>query len=97
MDEATASVLGHPAELPPRLYKAQGCSECQLGYSGRLALHEMLVVKPALAQAIHARASQDDMLELIRVDTPSLFQHGVQRVCQGQTSVAELLRVTGQD
>ena len=97
VDEATASVLGHPAELPPRLYKAQGCSECQLGYSGRVALHEMLVVKPALAQAIHARASQDDMLELIRVDTPSLFQHGVQRVCQGQTSVAELLRVTGQD
>ena len=97
VDEATASALGHPLELPTQVYKALGCSQCQLGYSGRLALHEMLEVRPALAQAIHARVSQGEMLELIRDDTPSLFQHGVQRVCQGQTSVAELLRVTGHD
>jgi general secretion pathway protein E len=68
-----------------------------MGYSGRVALHEMVVVNPALAQAIHVGASQAQMRELIRRDTPSLFQHGVQRVCQGQTSVEELLRVTGQD
>ncbi|MCO7054668.1 type II secretion system ATPase GspE [Pseudomonas juntendi] len=97
VDQAMASALGNPAGLPAQLYQAQGCNECQAGYSGRLALHEMVVVKPALAQAIHTQASQAAMHELIRQDTPSLFQHGVQRVCQGQTSVAELLRVTGQD
>ncbi|MCX2887594.1 type II secretion system ATPase GspE [Pseudomonas sp. DCB_BI] len=96
VDEATASALGHPAGLPSQLYEAQGCSECLQGYSGRLALHEMVVVTPALAQAIHARASLADMSAVIRGATLSLFQHGVQRVCLGQTSVAELLRVTGQ-
>ncbi|MCY1186237.1 Type II secretion system protein E [compost metagenome] len=88
--------MGHPAGLPSQLYEAQGCSECLQGYSGRLALHEMVVVTPALAQAIHARANLADMSEVIRAATPSLFQHGVQRVCLGQTSLAELLRVTGQ-
>jgi general secretion pathway protein E len=57
----------------------------------------MVVVTPQLAQAIHAGASQAHMRELIRPQTASLFQHGVQRVCQGQTSVEELLRVTGQE
>jgi general secretion pathway protein E len=97
VDDATANALGNPATLPTQLYKAAGCIECQLGYSGRVALHEMVVVNPALAQAIHGRASQAHMRELIRSDTPSLFQHGVERVCLGQTSVEELLRVTGQD
>ncbi|HGY9623833.1 type II secretion system ATPase GspE [Pseudomonas putida] len=97
VDDAIASALGHPAERPAVVYKAQGCGECQQGYSGRLALHEMVVVEPPLAQAIHTRASQAQMLELIRQDTPSLFQHGVERIRQGQTSVEELLRVTGHD
>jgi len=97
VDDGTASALGNPHALPRQLYKAVGCDECQMGYSGRVALHEMVVVNPALAQAIHVGASQAQMRELIRLDTPSLFQHGVQRVCQGQTSVEELLRVTGQD
>ncbi|MFF5863671.1 type II secretion system ATPase GspE [Pseudomonas sp. NPDC012596] len=97
VDDGTASALGNPHALPRQLYKAVGCDECQMGYSGRVALHEMVVVNPALAQAIHVGASQAQMRELISLDTPSLFQHGVQRVCQGQTSVEELLRVTGQD
>lgn len=97
VDDAMASALGNPAGLPGQLYRAVGCEQCQMGYNGRVALHELVVVTPRLAQAIHGRASQAQMRELIRQDTMSLFQHGVQRVCQGQTSVEELLRVTGQD
>jgi len=97
MTDAMAQILGRPAGLPSQVYQARGCDRCQQGYSGRLALHELIVVDPALAEAIHGRASQAQMRELIRRDTTSLFQHGVQRVCQGQTCVQELLRVMGQD
>ena len=97
VDDAMASALGYPKELPTHVYQAVGCEQCQQGYSGRLALHEMVVVDEQLAQAIHARASQATMREIVRGDSASLFQHGVQRVCMGQTSAAELLRVTGQD
>ncbi|UTL93760.1 type II secretion system ATPase GspE [Pseudomonas fluorescens] len=97
VEDATASALGNPACLPRLLYQAVGCELCQMGYSGRVALHEMVVITPQLAQAIHGRASLAQMQELLSPGTTSLFQHGVQRVCQGQTSLEELLRVTGQD
>lgn len=97
VDAAMARALGNPDDLPTHLYRAAGCEHCQMGYRGRVALHELVVVTPSLAQAIHGRAAQAQMRELIRPMTSSLFQHGVERVCQGQTSVEELLRVTGQD
>ncbi|PVZ43068.1 type II secretion system ATPase GspE [Pseudomonas sp. CC120222-01a] len=97
VDDATASALGNPDDLPRQLYQAVGCELCQMGYSGRMALHEMVVITPQMAQAIHGRASLAQMQGLLRPGTTSLFQHGVQRVCQGQTSLEELLRVTGQD
>jgi len=97
MDAVTAGLLGQPRKLPAQVYRAQGCEQCQHGYSGRLALHELVLVSPPLAEAIHRRASQAQMLEHVRQTTPSLFEHGVHRVCQGQTSVEELLRVAGQE
>ncbi|QXH51209.1 type II secretion system ATPase GspE [Pseudomonas fakonensis] len=97
LDPAAAQVLGVAVDASTCLYTAQGCEQCQQGYSGRLALHEMVLVTPDLAQAIHAKASEAQMLALIRQGAASLFEHGVQRVLQGETSVAELLRVAGQD
>lgn len=96
VDAVTAQSLGSPADLPARVYRAQGCEHCQHGYSGRLALHELVLVTAELAEAIHRRSSQAQMLDWVRQTTPSLFDHGVQRVCEGQTSVEELLRVAGQ-
>ncbi len=96
VDAVTAQSLGSPANLPARIYRAQGCEHCLHGYSGRLALHELVLVTAELAEAIHRRSSQAQMLDWVRQFTPSLFDHGVQRVCEGQTSVEELLRVAGQ-
>ena len=44
VEDATASALGNPAGLPRLLYQAVGCELCQMGYSGRVALHEMVVI-----------------------------------------------------
>ncbi|WP_166358068.1 type II secretion system ATPase GspE [Pseudomonas akapageensis] len=96
-DSASLARLGGAALAPARIFKAQGCTDCQQGYSGRTALYEMIVVNPALAQSIYARASEADMLQVIRQDCPSLFHHGLQLLHQGRTSVEELLRVTVQD
>ncbi|MFK0094389.1 type II secretion system ATPase GspE [Pseudomonas sp. NPDC090592] len=97
VDDAMATALGNPDDLPRKLYQAVGCERCQSGYSGRVALHEMVVITPPLAQAIHGRASLAQMRALLCPHSTSLFQHGLERVCHGQTSVEELLRVTGQD
>ncbi|WDY58357.1 type II secretion system ATPase GspE [Pseudomonas sp. PSKL.D1] len=95
-DSATVGLLGHPVDLPSVVFRPKGCEACHQGYSGRLALHELIIVTPDLAEAIHERNSPSHLLELARQHTPSLFQHGVLRVCEGETSVEELLRVAGQ-
>jgi general secretion pathway protein E len=97
VDEATVARLGGAALAPARIFKAQGCADCQQGYTGRVALYEMIVVTPTLAQSIYQRASEADMLQVVRQEYPSLFHHGLQLLHQGRTSVEELLRVTVQD
>ncbi|MCY1430871.1 Type II secretion system protein E [compost metagenome] len=97
VDSTTAARLGGAGPVPDRVFKAQGCPACQQGYSGRIALYEMVPVTPTLAQAIYNRASEAEMLEVVRKDCPSLFAHGLELLQQGRTSVEELLRVTVQD
>ncbi|BBH43839.1 type II secretion system ATPase GspE [Pseudomonas sp. KU43P] len=97
LDTLTAQRLGIELEAARSVYQAQGCERCQHGYSGRLALQEMVVVTPELAQAIHSQASEAQMLAVLRQGSVSLFEHGVQRVMQGETSTAEFFRVVGQD
>ena len=78
-----------------QLYQAPGCAQCQnLGYRGRLALAELLVMTDALREllsaqpklmAIQQQAEQDGMVPL--------FQDGLQKVAAGEIALAELLRV----
>ena len=95
LDARTATRLG--AGAPHAVYRAVGCTQCHQGYNGRLALYEMLPVPPALAAAIHARASQAHLLEVARSHCTSLFEHGLALLEHGSTSVEELLRVSQQE
>lgn len=73
------------------------CNSCNnLGYSGRLAVHELLInndkIKKAIQQNDHTKVLQDLAIEggmrPLRVD-------GIQKVFNGLTSFKEILRVTG--
>lgn len=84
--------LGLSAAPAPPLYRAVGCAECQQGYRGRLAIHELLCIDPALAQMIHAGASELQLDQQARHLTPSLFEDGRRHVLAGRTSLDEWLR-----
>lgn len=80
------------------LHKAEGCSECShTGYMGRMGVHEFLIVNDALrhlvlehasAEVIHRQAVANGMV--------TLYNDGMRKALQGDTSIAEVLRITQQ-
>ena len=96
-DAATCRRLGLDADAAPRLFKAQGCEQCQKGYRGRFGIYELVNVSAALSQLIHLGATEQALAAEARKTSRSLFQDGRQRVLEGLTSVDELLRITQED
>lgn len=96
--EATATecrALGVSADAPPTLYKAVGCSACNSqGYAGRTGLYELIEVVGELPTMIHERVGEHEMERYARTLTPGLRADGVRLVLAGDTTLAEVLRVS---
>jgi len=76
-------------------YRAAGCERCQQGYCGRTAIYEVLEFNTALKEKFLANASLNSIGMLAKKKgMQSLYQHGLSKVAQGITSLAELRRVT---
>ena len=78
------------------LHKGVGCKECnQSGYSGRTAIYEMLEVDDEIRRLVMQRADASTIRrEAERRGMRSMRDDGVEKVLSGQTSIAEVLRVT---
>ncbi len=89
------SSLGLASSAGP-FFRAQGCDACfGSGYRGRTMIAEVLQVTPALEKAILERKSGSALEELARTEgMRTLFEHGLEKVRAGDTSFAEVLRVT---
>ncbi len=83
---------GKPAGAP---VKGRGCPHCRYtGYRGRLAVHEVLGITPALEQLIVRRFSAEAIREeAARAGMADMWQDGLFKVRQGLTTEDELLRV----
>ena len=94
-----------PAARPPQNFeravairKPKGCAQCGFsGFSGRLALQELLTVDGSVAQLIAAGATADEVARAGRgTGMRSLAQAGLRRVWTGETAYEELVRVVGE-
>lgn len=77
------------------LYKASGCNKCNQGYKGRIGIFE--VIKPSLElnKLVLSGADPDAITEQLKREEALLLRHaGLLKVCAGDTSLAELNRVT---
>jgi general secretion pathway protein E len=82
-----------------KFYRAKGCSDCRFtGYVGRLAIYELMVVSDEIralilketdAGTIRKQATKEQML--------SLRQSALLKLCQGITTVEEIIRITQLD
>ncbi|MDQ6872900.1 MAG: Flp pilus assembly complex ATPase component TadA, partial [Gemmatimonadota bacterium] len=77
------------------IYVPVGCRECSMtGYSGRVAVTEVLVTTPDIERAIADDAPLDQLLAAARASgTRSLWGCGASQLLAGNTSAQELVRV----
>jgi general secretion pathway protein E len=82
-------------QVPPAVLRAQGCEQCRgTGYSGRVALGELLTLTPALKSLMASRASHADIQsEAVRCGWRPLRDTVLEAVLDGITTIEEADRV----
>ena len=77
------------------VYAPEGCSECINGYTGRIALHEVLEINQDIRDAITNNVRKKELRHLVydKADVTSLLKDGLEKVVAGFTSIEEILRV----
>lgn len=87
------------AGAKPVVFKGKGCPNCfNLGYSGRIAIAEILLLTPAVREMVLQR-SQENMIkqQAHKEGMRTLREEGLLAVSQGLTTLEEVLRVTAPD
>jgi general secretion pathway protein E len=88
----------NPVVPQPSFREAVGCQRCNgSGYRGRIAIAELLTVDDDIRQATLDRADAMRIEEIARAKgvTPLLLD-GAKKLMAGETTLSELLRVTGE-
>ena len=80
-----------------RAHEPAGCLRCKgTGYSGRTGIYEVIVMSPEIRDLILRRESAAEISKAaVAAGMRRLRDDGLEKVRQGITSVAELLRVLG--
>ena len=98
-DELARAGLSRETVPDGGLYRARGCDECmETGFSGRIAIFEILVVDERLKAAIVASPDSSTLRnEALDRGLVTLRMDGAEKVAKGVTSVDEVLRVTEEE
>jgi type IV pilus assembly protein PilB len=96
-DAEEMSYFGLPPAGPEiQLYRGKGCPACiGTGYSGRIAVHELVVVTNEIRELIFQRATVDDIAKVAyKTGYRSMRFDGLKKALRGLTTLSEVLRVT---
>jgi type IV pilus assembly protein PilB len=88
---------GFNAPYDIEAYEPVGCTRCGgTGYKGRLGLYEVMTLSEEIRSLTLARASSEQIgMVAVREGMRRLREDGLDKVKSGQTSIAEVARVTG--
>ncbi len=91
--------IGFPLESASLVRRPVGCERCRnTGYAGRTALFEICMMSTRMQELIQNRSAGSDLRELaIREGMVPLRKSGWQKVAEGVTSIAEVVRVTSNE
>ena len=80
-----------------QVFQPVGCDACNhTGYRGRTGIYELIPMDETLRGMIHRNESISSMEGHLRPAVPSIRDDGFKRVLAGDTSLAEILRVTSE-
>jgi type IV pilus assembly protein PilB len=81
--------------LHGRGYQAIGCDLCLDGYLGRVAIHQVMPITPALQALILQQADTQALAQQANLEgIKNLRQAGLNKVASGETSLQEVLAAT---
>jgi len=89
-----------PADIEGKqFYVGKGCATCNnIGYKGRMALFEIMVLNEKLRSVIMERVSTDALREMaVQQGMRTLRQAGIVSIYDGQTAIEEIVRETIMD
>jgi len=77
------------------LYRACGCDYCNnSGYRGRTGIYELILIDDQLRTLIHEGRGEQELVVEARKHSQGIKDSGRDRILAGETTVAEVLRVT---
>ncbi len=78
-----------------QIYQPQGCDICNdIGYKGRTAIHELLVVNNEIKEAIVAKESSAKIEEIAKKEgMKTLLEDGLRQARKGTTTLEEVIKV----
>ena len=91
--------LGIPDELQGTIYSPGGCDRCRgTGFSGRLAIYEVVLLTPAMQELVAHGAPAPKMRDqALRDGYVPMRTYGWHKVMQGLTTIEEVISVTSSD
>jgi type IV pilus assembly protein PilB len=97
MPAALVRQQGFDVEDDVDVHEPVGCGRCSdTGYRGRIGLYEVMVIDEALRSMLVRRAPIDEITAVaVAAGMRRLREDGLEKVLDGQTSFAEVARVTG--
>ena len=77
------------------IYDAEGCEHCHDGYSGRMAIHEVLRIDQDIRDALSNGKPKEEIRHLVygTGNVVTMLQDGLEKVIQGFTSFEEILKL----
>lgn len=76
------------------IYTPVGCEICGNGYSGRIAIHEVLLFNQEIRDAISAGMRRDKLRDLVyQSGVNTMLEDGLEKALMGLTTVEEVLKL----
>ncbi len=96
MESGMLEEIGFPMDADTRVYEGKGCKECgQTGYQGRLGIFELMLMDEEIRRLTISNADATKLRKAaVRGGMTTLRDDGFEKIKQGITTIAEVLRVT---
>lgn len=78
------------------VYIPNGCENCNHGFIGRIAIHEVLTVNENIRDAITSNVKRKDLKDLVyhssKENITTMFEDGLNKVVEGLTTIEEIFK-----
>lgn len=80
------------------VYEAEGCEHCSNGYSGRIAIQEVLLINQQIRDALAENVSKEALRDMVyNSGVTTLLQDGLNKVVDGETTFSEVIKLIALD